>query len=157
MELRPYQPQDLDAILELFYETVHAVNRRDYSPSQLDAWAPKQPDRDRWAQSLAAHYTVVAVAGGTVAGFADLASDGYFDRLFVHKDFQRQGIATALAGWIEGKARELSLPSVCTEASITARPFFERRGYRTVEPNQVERRGVVLTNYLMEKELSAWT
>ena len=93
MELRPYQPQDLDAILELFYETVHAVNRRDYSPSQLDAWAPKQPDRDRWAQSLAAHYTVVAVAGGTVAGFADLASDGYFDRLFVHKDFQRQGIA----------------------------------------------------------------
>lgn len=33
MELRPYQPQDLDAILELFYETVHAVNRRDYSPA----------------------------------------------------------------------------------------------------------------------------
>ena len=153
MELRPYQPQDLDAILELFYETVHAVNRRDYSPSQLDAWAPKQPDRDRWAQSLAAHYTVVAVAGGTVAGFADLASDGYFDRLFVHKDFQRQGIATALAGWIEGKARELSLPSVCTEASITARPFFEKRGYRVVQEQRKPHNGQVFVNFVMEKRL----
>ncbi len=153
MELRPYQPQDLDAILELFYETVHTINRQDYSPCQLDAWAPMHPDRDRWAQSLAAHCTVVAVEGGTVAGFADLASDGYFDRLFVHKDFQRRGIATALAGWIEGKAREFSLSSIRTEASITARPFFEKQGYRVVQKQQKPHNGQVFVNFVMEKRL----
>ena len=44
-----------------------------------------------------------------------------------------------------------------THASITARPFFEARGYRVVRPQQVERRGQVLTNFVMEKELIGWT
>ena len=69
------------------------------------------------------------------------------------RDFQRQGIATALAGWIEGKARELSLPSVCTEASITARPFFEKRGYRVVQEQRKPHNGQVFVNFVMEKRL----
>ena len=42
---------------------------------------------------------------------------------------------------------------VTVHASETARPFFERRGYRVLRPQQVERRGQVLTNYVMEREL----
>lgn len=38
-----------------------------------------------------------------------------------------------------------------THASITARPFFEKRGYRVVRAQQVERQGLYLTNYVMEK------
>lgn len=153
MELRRYQPQDLDPILELFYETVHTVNQKDYSPAQLDAWAPPTPDRGRWAQSLAAHHTVVAVVQGTLAGFADLDATGYFDRLFVHKDFQRRGIATALADWIESTAREAGIPALSTEASITARPFFESRGYQVVREQHKPHNGEVFINYIMEKPL----
>ena len=45
--LRSYCPADLDTIERLFYETVHTVNAADYSPEQLDAWAPGQIDRPR--------------------------------------------------------------------------------------------------------------
>ena len=38
-----------------------------------------------------------------------------------------------------------------THASITARPFFERRGWHVVKEQQVERRGVLLTNFVMER------
>ena len=38
-----------------------------------------------------------------------------------------------------------------THASITARPFFEKRGYQVLRAQQVERRGILLTNYIMEK------
>ena len=46
--LRDYTPADLEAVLTLFYETVHTVNAGDYSSAQLDAWAPRVPDRVAW-------------------------------------------------------------------------------------------------------------
>ena len=38
-----------------------------------------------------------------------------------------------------------------THASITARPFFTARGYRTITEQQVVRHGVRLTNFVMRK------
>ena len=46
----------------------------------------------------------------------------------------------------------LSLQSEAAVLSITARPFFERRGYRVVREQQVERQGIMLTNFVMIKE-----
>ena len=154
MELKPYEPQDLEEILRLFYETVHSVNSRDYTPSQLDAWAPKNPDRKRWGDSLLAHHTAVAWEGGQIVGFADLDDTGYFDRLFVSKDFQRRGVASRLSQWVEETARQKGICRLTTEASITARPFFERQGYRVVEEQHKPHNGEVFINYRMEKILS---
>ena len=60
--LRLYRPQDLEGLIQLFYETVHEVNLGDYSPAEVDAWvpSPESVDRAAWGESLAAHYTVVA-------------------------------------------------------------------------------------------------
>lgn len=148
MIIRRYRSSDLRELADLFYETVHAVNGRDYTKEQLDAWATGQVDLERWERTLSAHDTAVAVEGGRIVGFGDMDRSGYLDRLFVHKDHQRRGIATALCDWLEG--------AVCADrytvhASITARPFFLSRGYRVVKEQQVIRRGVFLTNYVMEK------
>ena len=40
---------------------------------------------------------------------------------------------------------------ISTHASITAKPFFEKRGYRVIREQQVERQGVALTNFVMER------
>ena len=40
MMLRPYRKEDCEQTARLFYETVHAVNAKDYAPRQLAAWAP---------------------------------------------------------------------------------------------------------------------
>ncbi len=148
MVYRKYRPSDCEKIAELFYQTVHSVNQKDYTPEQLDAWATGQVDLVQWNRTLSDHYTVVAEEDGAILGFGDIAEDGYLDRLYVHKDHQGQGIATTLCDRLE---RSVGAQSIATYASITARPFFEKRGYQTVKPNQVERNGVRLTNYLMEK------
>ena len=44
MELRLYRSEDCPALAQLFYDTVHTVNARDYTPEQLDAWADGQVD-----------------------------------------------------------------------------------------------------------------
>lgn len=151
--LRPYQPGDGPLLAALFYETVHTVNARDYTPAQLQAWAPspEAPDPEAWDRSFQGRRALVAEAGGQIAGFGDLDPEtGCLDRLYVHKDRQGQGVASALCAALEAAART---DRVYTYASLTARPFFLRRGYRLLRENQVERRGVLLTNFLMEKTL----
>ena len=90
----------------------------------------------------------MAEAEGIVAGFGDMDGTGYLDRLYVHKDYQGKGIATALCDRLESAVQG----RIVTHASVTAKPFFEKRGYRTVKEQQVERRGILLTNYVMEKQ-----
>lgn len=148
MELRPYRPTDCAALAELFYHTVHTVNARDYPPEQLNAWATGQVDLNQWQQSLQAHVTVVAEEQGTIVGFGDMDRTGYLDRLYVHAEHQGRGIATAICQRLEQAVGG----TIVTHASITARPFFEKRGYRVVKEQRVERHGVYLTNFVMEKE-----
>lgn len=150
IELRPYRTEDLDVLERLFYDTVHTVNAADYTAEQLDAWAPGKIDRARWDAGLREHFTQIAAIGEQIVGFGDLTADGYLDRLYVHRDFQRRGVAHAICDALEAHARELGATAVTTHASITARPFFEKRGYRTVREQQVERAGILLTNYVME-------
>lgn len=130
MELRAYQPADLEEIYQLFYDTVHSVNRKDYGLEQLDAWAPRQMDRPRWEQSLADHETWVAWEDGKIVGFGDLGEGGYLDRLYVHKDFVRKGDCFRFAGPAGGIRcgpglpaafirRRLSLPGRFSSAGVT--------------------------------------
>lgn len=147
MQIRKYQSSDCREMTELFYETVHTVNLRDYSAEQADAWAPGNPDTDQWNRSFLEHYSIVAVEDGRIVGFGDIDESGYLDRLYVHKDYQRQGIAAALCDRLENHVSG----KIEVHASITAKPFFENRGYRTVKKQQVERKGIFLTNYVMEK------
>lgn len=149
MKLRKYAKTDCAELAELFYDTVHTVNTKDYTREQLDAWATGKINLEAWNESFQAHYTVVAELDGKIVGFGDMDTTGYLDRLYVHKDYQRRSVATAICDALEqnSKAAELT-----THASITARPFFEKRGYTVVREQQVERRGELLTNFVMRKE-----
>ena len=147
MEIREYRPEDCAELTRLFYDTVHTVNRKDYTPAQLDAWADGTPDLDRWNRSLQEHFSLVALEGEKIIGFGDMDSTGYLDRLYVHKDYQGKGVATALCDRLEQAVDG----TIITHASITARPFFEGRGYVMVKAQQVERKGILLRNFVMEK------
>ena len=148
MLIREYRPGDCRTLAELFYRTVHQVNARDYTQAQLEAWAPGDVDLAGWNRSFLDHYSLIAVAEGIIVGFGDISPAGYLDRLYVHADHQREGVASAICGALEG-----AVPgTVTTHASITAKPFFEKRGYRAVREQQVERRGVLLTNFVMERK-----
>ena len=149
MQIRAYRQTDIDALLRLFYETVHTINAADYSAQQLDAWTGRDlfARRQSWNASFLKNDTLVAVIDHTIAGFADMEENGYLNRLYVHKDFQRRGVATALCDVLESKRTG---KPIVVHASVTAKPFFEKRGYVTLRAQQVERDGVFLTNYVMQ-------
>lgn len=148
MIIRKYQPSDCKELTELFYNTVHNVNAKDYTKEQLDVWATGKVDLEKWNESLQEHFSIVAVDDEIIVGFGDIDKTGYLDRLFVHASYQRKGIATAICNQLEQTVQG----DITTHTSITAKPFFEKRGYKIVKEQQVERQGIFLTNYMMEKK-----
>ena len=80
--LRVYKPADCKALTELFYETVHSVNTKDYTKEQVDAWADGNVDLEKWNQSFLEHYTVIAEEENGITGFGDISDTGYLDRLY---------------------------------------------------------------------------
>lgn len=150
--LRRYRLNDIDVIAAMFHDTVHLVCAKDYTPEQLNAWADGSVDKAAWNASLQAHHTLVAESGGMIVGFGDIDGD-YLDRLYVHEGWQGRGVATAIVAALEQHARGNGHERIVTHSSVTAKAFFERRGYAVVKEQQVERKGVLLTNFVMEKTL----
>lgn len=80
-----------------------------------------------------------------------MAETGYLDRLYVHAAYQRRGAASAIFRTLENRARQLHITTITTDASITAKPFFERHGFQTIAAQTVYRHGIALNNFKMEK------
>ena len=152
-EVRDYERKDAPEIARLFYETVRSVNRSDYSRAQVEAWAPEVPDAAAWHRRMAARKTLVIERDNEVVGFAELEDDGHLDMFYLRKDVVGRGLGLRLYRAVESEAWERGLRRIFTEASITARPFFGRQGFRVVGERMVQRRGVELTNFAMEKIL----
>ena len=129
MLIRKYQTSDCKTLAELFYNTVHVVNAKDYTKEQLDAWATGRVDLDKWNQLFLEHYSIVAVEEEFIVGFGDIDKKGYLDRLFVHANYQKKGIATAICNRLEWAVRG----DVTTHASITAKSFFEKEDIRLLK------------------------
>jgi putative acetyltransferase len=152
--LRPYRPNDGPALLALFRETIRRVNSRDYSPAQVAAWAPDDIDTARWFGRFAGRFVPVAEEAGRPVGFAELEPNGHVDRVYVSADHQRRGIGRQLLAAVVAEARRAGLARLFTEASITARPFFEAQGFTVLAPQVVICRGVEFINYRMEQVLA---
>ena len=152
--LRPYQRDDAPALLALFRDTIRRVNSRDYSPAQIAAWASDDLDTGRWFGRFTGRFVPVAEENGRSVGFAELEPNGHIDRVYVSADHQRRGIGRQLLAAVVAEARRVGLARLFTEASITARPFFEAQGFVVLVPQVVRCRGVEFVNYRMERVLA---
>ena len=153
MNLREYRSDDYEKIIDLFYNTVHSVNASDYTDVQLNAWAPKDPALYNLYGRFLSNYTVVVEKNSIIVGFGNVGGANYFDCLYTHKDYQGIGVATAIANDIENYFYRKGVNIITSDASITAKPFFEKRKYSVIKEQTVECRGQFFTNYKMQKIL----
>jgi putative acetyltransferase len=151
--IRSYLESDVEAVARLFTESVHRLGRAHYDEAQLAAWAPRPPDVVRWRHRLASLNTLVAEANAHVVGFIAYERNGYIDLLYVSPEHARRGVASELYAHAEADLIAGDIAELFTEASLVARPFFERRGFRVSEEQVIERQGVTLRRYGMRKPL----
>ena len=153
MEFREYKNTDLHAVMDLFYVTVHEVNKNDYTEDQLEAIAPKEANEYHWEKSLEKNHTIVVEQDGKLIAFGNIGKTGYLDRLYVHHDYLRKGIASKLVEELEEYAKKHGSHVINVTSSITSKAFFESKGYAVIEEQINERRGERLLRYLMEKKI----
>ena len=153
MLIREFQPADTPALWGVFYSAIHELAAADYTPEQLEAWAPAEPDAAKWAARMAGIQPFVAEIDGRIVGYADLQADGYIDHFFVAAAAARQGVGSALMQRIHDEASARRISRLYADVSITARPFFERFSFQVEAARQVSVRGAVLANFRMHKAL----
>ena len=154
--IRTARQPDLVALRDLFQNTVLTVNRCDYSQAEVEDWASCGSDLSKIEEMIRTHYFIVAVSRQPeIIGFSSVTPQGYLHSMFVHKDYQGRGIATALLKEIEQHVAVTGGKRITSEVSLTARPFFEKRGYRVEKEQKRRANRLSLTNFWMIKELGA--
>ncbi len=153
MTVRAGNIDDLSELQQLFVDTVQAVCGIDYNAEQIEAWSSGIENKQRWQEVLTNQFVLVAQDKRKIIGFCTLDNGDYIDFLYVHKDFQGQGIAYKLYTNIENEAIRQGKTELVSDVSKTARPFFEKVGFKLQKEQSVNIKGVELTNYKMIKAL----
>lgn len=153
--IRTAQLSDVIELKDLYQNTVLVVNRRDYSQAEVEDWASCGDNLSEIAEMIKTHYFIVAVnQQSQIVGFSSITPQGYLHSMFVHKDFQGKGIATMLLEEIEQYAISVGIMRITSEVSLTARPFFEKKGYIIEKEQKRKANQLSLTNFWMAKGIA---
>lgn len=148
--IRDYHVCDLDAVMHLFFDTVHSVNRKDYSVEACNVWAGSEfidLDAKVWQERLSSAKTFILEDPDEILGFISLDDKYCIDYLFIHKNHQKQGYTKALMAHVLSTLAKGLV--ITTHASITAKGFFERMGMNEVKKQVQIKDGVEIFNYFM--------
>ena len=151
--VRRYAPSDLPTMMEVRRAAITRVCVHDYTPTQIAGWAAQTQDTVKQDARFRNSVTWVALLENHVVGYINLAADGYIDCLYVHAEAQNNGVATALLAALEENAYASNVTRLHSEVSITARPFFEKRGFSVLAPQVVTVDSIQYDNFRMEKYL----
>lgn len=154
MLIRRFQSGDGAALRRVFHSAVHRVASADYSPEQIEAWAPDSVDLDGWEQHMQSLNPFVAVEGDEIVGYADIQRSGYIDHFYVSGHHPLRGIGTQLMHALHEEAARFQTTELTSHVSKTAQPFFGRFGFQVVEQRSPTIRGVIVPNALMRKSLA---
>ena len=102
-----YDKKYAKQIAELFHNTIRVIASKDYSEEEIDAWAGKTIDYEKWANRLSSMKPLLAILNSQVLGFAELEKNGHIDCFYVHNDYQRQGVGRSLINKIKEVAKNI--------------------------------------------------
>ena len=145
---------DLDTIIQLFSDTIGVVNAKDYSAEQIRVWKGGASKKEKWLKKISEQYFLIAEIDNMLAGFGSITHDGYLDFMYVSKDHQGRGVASEIYNSLEKFVVKKRIDKIVSDVSITAKQFFEKKGFEVIQEQQVDIDGVKLRNYKMQKPLT---
>lgn len=145
---------DANAIRLMFYQTVQAVDKTQYTHTQLQKWAETYANENKWNEKISNDFYLVACNNShNIIGFASLKINGCIDMLYTHPAYQKQGIAQTLLYALYKVADEKGITKLFTRTSSVATPFFEKNGFVVQQVADKNLDGVCFAQIIMDKRL----
>jgi putative acetyltransferase len=148
--IRQATGNDIAGIAAVFEAAIRQSCSADYTAQQINAWADRKSDYAMWQYKIERDYFLIAEDEWHINGFASIGHKGYLDFLFVHPNNQRKSVAGRLLSQIQSFAAAHGINPISTHASITALPFFIKKGFEIVREDCNIIKGIALKNYLMQ-------
>jgi GNAT superfamily N-acetyltransferase len=150
LQIRPATPADAPAISALVQRAIRTSNSADYAPAIIDMMCANF-EPDKFLERMAARDVFTAIREQDIVGTVSFSLPrAKLYSLFIEPRLQRGGTGGHLVRHIEQHATRLGCTSLQLSASITARSFYERLGYDTI---QFEERVNDGSTWLMRKAL----
>jgi len=130
LTLREFRPADLDEVHALVARTIEASYAGVYCRTAIDHFHEHHA-RDAIVKDAAEGYTLVLEADGSIVGTGSLVG-AYIGRMYVAPEHQGRGFGGRILEALEARARAGGVETINLAASIPARRFYEREGYRLV-------------------------
>jgi putative acetyltransferase len=153
MNFRSAILEDLPEMKQLYVDTIRMVCRKDYTEEQVAVWSSSANQAERWLDMMVNQFVLIAESDGVIAGFGSLKNNNYIDFFYVHACFQGQGVAGDLLRLLQKEAVNHGEKLLSSDISMTAKPFFEKQGFKVVVGQENVRGDVILINYKMIKHL----
>lgn len=151
MILRAYTPSDAEALAEIYRDAVRGIGPQAYTEEQVTMWALYPDDLEEFRVRMSRGLTLVAEERGKAVAFGQLEPNDHLAFIYCSTAYSRRGIASVIYSALEAHAFERGVTLIHTEASRISRPFFEKRGFATVEVERVLRFGVEFERFRMQK------
>jgi len=127
-EIRPAVVSEAQAIIDLHSDTVRRVNSADYSPEQIGRWIGKRRVEITESMIQQGQYWVCVDETGKLLGIGHL-SEEEITGLYVHADYLREGIGSALLTRLEQELRSRGVLESQVDSTLTAAGFYRKMGY----------------------------
>jgi putative acetyltransferase len=153
--IRQAEPQDAPGIRQVLKAAVTTLLGRPYTRAQIDAWIEDE-EPENFTEDLAlGRAAFVALAERRVIGFARI-SWSEVEALYVHPAETGRRVGLRLLSELEKSAASRDVRMLRLDAAISAKPFYESAGYRSLGPSlPVFDNGVALPCIRMQKTLRA--
>lgn len=155
VRLRQFHVNDAYTVRRLMHDSIRTGALR-YTPEQRAAWSPSAVPPPGWRDRLADHITLIAeevtAEMDLPVGFGTMRNDGYLDLLFVAPTRMGTGVAGAIHDGLLEAVAPMRPARLTTRASLYAKPFLARRGWRLLGAADQVRGGVALPAFDMERD-----
>lgn len=153
INIQKYQSKYSNNLVDIFYESVQAIDSVVYSEEEKSVWAKEPKKYSQWSIKFKESQPLIAFHQQNPIGFVELIETGYIDCFYIQPNYQNKGVGNLLYSALLEKALSLQIKRLSVDASLVAKKFFLKKGFVVLRENEVLRENQKLVNFSMEKIL----
>ena len=132
-EVRAATLEDCEDIYRIQVAAVHSLPGGSEGKAGIEQWLSEQ-NPSVYAEQMAQDQFVVAEDDGVIGWGSLSVPKREIKNVFVHPDFHRRSVGTAIIGALERLAVEAGIDVVQLQATGTAIEFYLKKGYQSDPP-----------------------